>query len=717
MKTILYILRIIYRVRLWLVGIPLIVTLLAVYFTRNMPRSFEVNSRIYTGVASGYSIDAMGTAVVDWNTINNEMDNIINIIYSQTTLKNVSIRLYARNMINGNPDKDNTFITAAHYRDLLKITPKEVQALIDKTSEDQTIANLLAYEQPDSRNFVYGLFHWNHEHYSYKFLSKIEAKRLANSDMLDIRYVANDPGIAYNTLLILNEEFKKQYHDLRFAETNNVIEYFRNQLKETGHNLRLSEDSLTVYSTANDIINYGEQTKHVAALTRDFELRYEEILLNYESSKALIEALDDRIDESVKQTLRTSLFSHKLNNIGDLTAQITRREAFVNDTTGRYDRELDAMKKQLKEAEDDFRAYSIAFNVSKYSKDGVANDDVIMQWLAEKLRFTKAEAEREVMKMRKEELMGQYKYYAPIGPNLKRMERNVTLKEQAYLENLNALNTALMKQKNLQMSSATLRILTGPIFPIAPLPTARKLIVAAAFFGSLLFILGFFLILELLDRTLRDKVRAERLTGSRVIGAFLGAGKLKYRGYNKECYRIASTYLANATLSLLDSSKPRNVVNIISTEDADGKAFVASKLEEQWSSLGLKVRVLSWHDELMADPKKYLQAQSIYDLYQPGDENIVIVEQPPLRVSNIPSTLLHEGSVNLLTARADRVWKDTDQLLVDRLREQLGDNQLYMYLTQAERETVEYFTGMLPPFTPVRKLVYRLFQLGLTSKR
>lgn len=45
--------------------------------------------------------------------------------------------------------------------------------------------------------------------------------------MIEIAYSSNDPGIAYNTLDILNEEFVKQYHELRYGETDNVIKFFR----------------------------------------------------------------------------------------------------------------------------------------------------------------------------------------------------------------------------------------------------------------------------------------------------------------------------------------------------------------------------------------------------------------------------------------------------------------------------------------------------------
>ena len=39
----------------------------------------------------------------------------------------------------------------------------------------------------------------------------------------DIGYSANDAGIAYNTLDLLNEVFARQYQQIRFGETGNVI--------------------------------------------------------------------------------------------------------------------------------------------------------------------------------------------------------------------------------------------------------------------------------------------------------------------------------------------------------------------------------------------------------------------------------------------------------------------------------------------------------------
>lgn len=265
--------KMVYRRRYWLVILPLLTTLIAIYNTRNIPKIYEVNTTIYTGIASGFTIESGSDGTrIDWSAVKNGIDNLISIIMSKSTLRNVSLRLYAQHMIYGDSLKDNNYITAANYRALWRITPPDVRLLIDKNSIDRTVENLNSYEKSSPKNFVYGLFNWYHRHYSYNSLKNIVVKRVLDSDMIQIEYSSDDPGIAYNTLIILNSEFVKQYEVLRFSQTNSVIEYFRNELAQLEKRLRSSEDSLTLYNIEKRIINYPEQTKQVAELSGKYAL-------------------------------------------------------------------------------------------------------------------------------------------------------------------------------------------------------------------------------------------------------------------------------------------------------------------------------------------------------------------------------------------------------------------------------------------------------------
>ena len=178
MEYILYISRFLYRIRWWLLIGTAIITFAVYYFGKRMiGKTYNVEATLYTGAASGYNLEG-GNNKVDWATTQNAMDNLMNIIKAESTLKRVSMRLYARSLIKGNPKEDNEFIKASNYNRIyehLKNSPngKEILSLIDKNSEDKTVANFFNYLRPTQANYLYGVFYYNLPYYSYNDLRAI----------------------------------------------------------------------------------------------------------------------------------------------------------------------------------------------------------------------------------------------------------------------------------------------------------------------------------------------------------------------------------------------------------------------------------------------------------------------------------------------------------------------------------------------------------------
>lgn len=723
MNYIAYIFRFLLRIKWWLILVPLAAALIVYFRMGAMPRQYKTQSTIYTGVVSGYDIESTEASKQDWNIINNAIDNLINIIKSQTTLRNVSMRLFAQHMMYGNPDQDNQYILARNYRDLWARTPQEVRDLIDYESDSVTLARLFDYEQADHDNYVYGLFHWTHRHYSYEALSNIQVKRLSNSDMLEVSYENDDPGIVYNTLKLLNDEFRHQYQELRFGETNNVIKYFEGELQRVGDSLNTLEADLRDYNVLHRIINYDEQTKHIAALSRDFELRYEEILLNYSSAEKLRTTIEKQL-EGIKGFRDNAAFVQKLEAIANLQSRIAAAEAFSgeeNDTHAPRN-DVDELRRRMNEESLALRDLTAQISSSQYTKEGLSASSMVMQWLDAVLLSTKSKAELGVMETRRQELDDKYTQFSPVGSTLKQRQRSIGFSEQSYLSILQALNTARLRQKNLQMSSATLKIINPPVLPIGAEPSKRKLTVFATLFGTFFFVLGFFILLELLDRTPRDKVRTERITGGRVAGAFPGRGRFGRRRYDKVYRDIASQYLGNVALNHF-APGGQNVVNFLSTSPGAGKSLLMEQLAEQLRQAGLSVRTASWNADFDTGQKSFLLARRIADFvpeHRQGqvslaEADVVLVEYPPFSEHAVPRDLLHDAALNLLVVRADRTWKDTDQLLYEKAREQAGDAPLVLYLNHAARNVVETFTGMLPPYTHLRRFAFQIGQFGFSS--
>jgi len=715
-----YFFRFLYRIRWWLIIVPLSVSLIMIWKTRNMGKTFDVSTTIYTGIITGYSIEDSNGSLNRQQSDNVALlDNLINIITTESTLKRVSLRLYARSMINGNPNKDNNYITADKYREIYDRSKRtldhsNVLGLIDKTSEDATIKNLLAYEKPDKNNFVYGLFNYFHPHYSYDALKNIKVVRVEKSDILQISYSADDPGIAFNTLDILNKEFLEQYQELRFGETNKVIEYFEGELARIERQLHSQEDSLTEYFVNNRVINYEYETQEVTALNSDFEMKYDQTLKDNHSSQDLVNYLEKRMGDQVKLLRDNTVFMDKLNKISAINSNIAQAETF-QELDGNNVSQSEKLKNQLKEAESDFLNFNDNLALRKYTKEGLSTKEIVQTWMQQVLILEKTNADLKEMERRKAELDDKYKYFAPIGSVIKRKEREVAFSETIYTSILNALNTARMRQKTLQMTSATLKIINPPTYPLNPQSTKRKFLVISSGVAALIFILGYFFLLEILDRTLRDKLRAERLTNGKVISAFPTKSNLSYRRYDAICYAMATQTLGNALFAFFKPTKSPIILNIFSSEKGEGKSFIAERLADYWGSKGLEVKILNDQEDFNPESKEYLLATNITDFYQPKSEDILIIEYPSLKSNIVPGELLKKADFNLFVANAKRGWKDTDKLIMENLIKISGGNNVFLVLNKANRNVVEEFTGQLPPYNILTNIIYRFSQLGFTE--
>lgn len=704
-----YIVKFIYRIRWWMVIFPCIAGIIAWFLTRNLEKTYDVKTTIFTGIISGYNVDA-----TDTRNAGVHLSNLMNIITTERTLKIVSLKLLARCLVYGDADRNTSYISAIHYQQLVAGIPRELQALIDRQNEEKTYNNLVAFERPSVNNFIYQLLNYTHPYFSVPLLSQnIKVARLGTSDMIEIAYSANDPGIAYNTLEILNEEFVKQYHELRYGETDNVIKFFKEELSRLGKMLTAAEDSLIEYNIEHRIINYGEQTKQVAGMDATYQMMDNDLLINYSTSKALIDFYEYKLGDIAKLIRTNNEFMNTLQQMSRLNTQISTMEITPDE---KNQKKLEEQKSILSNAEQSISELALKLSAEAASTNNVSYETLIDQWLEQIVLAEKTQAQMEARDIMREKLHEDFLYFSPIGATLGRKERHIGFVESNYMSTMGALNAAILRQKNLEMTSASLKIMNPPLFPLTSSPTNARMIILASMLGTLLFIIGYFLIIEILDRTLRDKIRAERITGGTVIGAYPKESKLRYRRYNKAIDEMAIKQLSTNLLPYLNTKQQR-VINLISTEEKDGKTHIAHLLEQYWTSIGLNVRRITYDEDFLSEDSQYVQASSLKELCPDLEsEEIVIIEYPVLKDNPLPPALLNEASLNLMIVRANRTWKTTDQAMYERLlKVKQNEVPILFYLTQSDRNAVEDFTGQLPPYTSFKNLEYRLFQLGLTA--
>lgn len=713
MDITLYISRFLHRIRYQLVLGTLIVTVLVAYFTQFMQKKYTVNTSIYTGITSNTGLE--NESKPDWMSVNNTFDNLVNLTKSKGTLEKVSMKLLALNLINGDPTVDNKYITAKNYQNLIKIVPTEILNLVDKESFEKTISNFEKYKQSDAHNFLYKIFDGFTPYYSYRALSQISVKRLGNSDLIDIAYSSTDPGITLTTVKLLSEQLRISYTQLKYKTADDIVKYYEDEQNRLRGQLNKLENQLTDYNIQNSVINYQEQTKAIAISFSDFENRYEETIRKINSSSQLIEDLEEYMQVRIKLVQANDEFIKALEDISKINGKITEIEIFTTEENQNEDRELLKYKNDLKNAEKKVATLTEQINNYKESKEGISIDGLVNEWLTQTIINIKAKAELKILDQRKKEFIEQYKTYSPVGTQITRQEREIHVTEETYLQVLHALNMAKMKQKNLQLTSATLNTISEPTFPLFSDKGKRMLLIIAAFAGSIIFIIGLNLIIELLDRTLRDAERARRLTKMTVLGAFTGNQQLKYRGFIKTCNRISAAYTCNKLVQFMKKDKTFHV-NILSIEKKEGKSFVCQYLLEYWQEMGFNVKYMVAGKDFPIDANYLSSGKINYNIKDYDQIDILLLEYPAIKDNSLPINLLNKSDVNILIANAHRVWKNSDEEFVKYLNNMAEDKPLFLYLNNASREAVEDFTGQLPPETSIRLLSNRIIYMGLTAK-
>ena len=593
--------------------------------------------------------------------------------------------------------------------------PEEILHLVDTASLDKTVNLFKEYKYSDSRNYLHELFNGSSAFYSYNALSSIIIRRQGNSDLIEIAYTSTDPGITWNTVKLVSEELKYSYNNLRYQTANDIVKYYEEELKKLRVQLNKQENELTDYNVKNSVINYIEQTKAIAHSFADFENRYEETRRNYESSSSIIKNLEQYMDIRTKLVKSNEEFINTLAEVSRISGKITEIETFTSDEMLSKDQELVKYREELRDAEKKIGLITNNINSYKESKEGLAIEGLVQEWLNQTLIQAKAQADLKVLNERKNDFADQYKNYSPIGTRINQQEREIHVTEQSYLEVLHALNMAKTKQKNLQLTSSNLNTISDASYPLFSDKGKRFLLVIAAFIGSIIFIIGLNLVIELLDRTLRDAERARRLTGMNILGAFTGRNsQLKYRGFVKTCNRISAAYACNRLTPYIKKGDTL-CINILSLEEKEGKTFISRYFQESWEELGFNVKYLRVGQDIPIDASLFMAEHIDKHIQLESRPDILIVEYPSIQQYGVPSHLLGSSQVNLLVANACRVWKNSDTELVKYLRDITEGTALYLYLNNATREAVEDFTGQLPPQTSMRSFANRMMYMGLTA--
>ncbi|MCF6239876.1 MAG: hypothetical protein L3J74_00865 [Bacteroidales bacterium] len=700
-----------------LIVVPIIMAVTVFILTENEEERYYSNTVIYTGIASGYSIESQSNSRIDFFAVNNAFDNFINIIKSRSNLTEVALKLFAQNMILKSPNPQ--YISEKNYYELHNSVPEDVKSLIDTNSIEISLLRLYEYLNRNDTNYLYRLLNNEEdEHYSIEAISKIAIKRYQNSDLLEISYECDDPGICQQTLIILEDAIVKNYTKIKQNQTADVVRYFEKQLAVSEKRLKNAEDELLKFNRKNNIINYYEQTKYIASQKENLDLEYQREQMKLYAAEAVIKNLESKLNSNQHLKLYSDNIMKKRDELSKITSKITLLEtASVNDTLSNdVNKQLLALRVSAEKLKGELTQAVNSLYLSENSIAGLPSEKILEDWLKNVISYEESKARIVILNKRRNEFKKIYEIFAPLGATIKRLEREISIAEREYLSLLHSLSLAKLKQQNLELSS-NIKIIDKPFYPIEPLPSKRKFLVAIGGIAGFVIVLFLIIALEYLDVNIKTPYNIEKLTNLKVVGVYPLIVK------NKKTAHIDYNFIVNRTTELLvqnirqkqfnKEKKPYKVL-FFSTRNFDGKTMLASRIVQMLRELNYKVLLLTsvtksnekFYQEVdsdaFANDKSLMNIKSVEDMVlfndfcNPNDYDYVFVVIPGINKSPYPIELLATMDDAYMVCRANRPWSEADTASLKRIQKAINHLSPEIILNGVELPVIEQIIGELP---------------------
>lgn len=784
-----------------LVLVPLLLGVLVILLTKEPRLTYSSKTVLYTGLATGSSIEMEKT--FNYFATNTAFDNLINIIKSRETQEEVAIRLLSQHLLLQKADPK--YISSKLYTEFRKKIPVYLYDYVSKPGSvstavpdssvtntgssdsvtadtpivsplfpssinriqyEETVAKLTALMKSSDTNFVYKLLNFDDEHYSIKAISTVKAERINSSDLIRLSYEVNDPGICQQTLAIFNEVCIKNYKHIKENRSDAVVKYFETQLGQANVKLKVAEDKLLGFNKANNIINYYEQSKAVAVVKEDMEVDYNNKKAQLAGTEAATRRLEEKLNIQQQVQLKSNSVLEKRKQLGDINYQIAAAEAETenessNAKAATLKKQAENLKTDIRKSVDDLYSY-------QNTTDGLPVSTVLSEWINNVIESENLKAKLKVMDQRNRDFQQQYSIYAPAGANIKRIEREINVSEQGYLEILHGLNLAKLKLQDNELTS-NLKAVDPPYYPLESMPTKRgALVVGAALFGFIL-VFGIILAMEYLDDTLKNARRASKIVQLPAAGMMpkilLNPGSIKLPFIQNRLLEITTQHIEQF-ISKKETGNTVKTIALLSTQEKEGKSVIAGNIARKLKQEGKKVLVLNYSNKkqaikqqrkfplvnrllgypdprinfssaFLAEPSSYLETgeYSVYTLNEQfykvkNYEDIlalnnislsfvpdyVILELPSLIYNNHPAVLLSQADMSLLVCRSNRLWSEADQAALDMVLPLCGD-KMNLIINGVDLKETESVLGDLPKKSSgLRKKIKNLFRFQFFSK-
>ena len=502
--------------------------------------------------------------------------------------------------------------------------------------------------------------------------------------MIRMQYTSIDPYLSQKTLELLTDIFMSKQSNIKEGQSNSVIKFFEDAVNKSAKKLKDAEDDLLKFRVSNQIINYYEQTRFISGNKEELDKQYQEELKVLAGAKSALTKIELEVsDKTILASLQTKLaedrgeiskYSADLTSLELLTDSIPDPEIVIQKS--KLKSQIESMKRQMANTAQEM------FFINQ-TPEGIETKDILSKWLNFTIIKEESSAKLAVMEARQKEYEVIYDRFAPLGSTLSRLEREISVAENEYLENLHSFNQARLHRYSMMMSS-NIKVIDAPYYPIKPEKSKRMMMVILAFMVGFILPTAIIIAMEMMDSTLKKPDHASMQTGL-ILGGILPkrkksqSKKIDFEALNRQALNL---FIQELRAESKGDKRPKQVI-IFSTEIGEGKTYLKAQMEHHFP-------FVSEGD----NPEfKFIELDSI--LQHPYTEEA-----------------LAEGDIHVLVARANRKWTTSDKHALKVYRKLAGKKPI-LFLNAVTTEVMEEVIGEIPKKrSKLRAYVKRILTQG-----
>lgn len=475
--------------------------------TGNLPKSYASYMVISTGLSNvGVSLDENVQRLSVLNHLT-QSKNILELARSRAVFQKTGLELLYHDFTSTVPFRevrDQKARTTTEEDSLALDFLRQLKAGIIAKPDTQATMKLI--------NEMLLAREYDHEELRKRF----KIVQLGGSDFIRVTYEAEHPELVAYALNTMAKIFISMYRELMAGESIRMRKFFEQQVAGSRGNLDTKENELKSYKVEHSIIKISEQIKSVVAQINSLENLRDESAQQIEILKATIWKIESQLsnlDGAIEAYNLISL-NNKVIELSDELKELEKE--FLIKKYQQGSSAPDTLAKAIRGKQQALDKLVGQLWMGHYLDPQESRQKLVVRLVNSKIELEVAKAKHKIIEKRMAELRSESMKLTPMEANISKLNREIEVSEQEYLQMLDKLNLARAFESNF-LSSSNLKIVEEAVVPDEPLSSKRFLLIVLAGMGSFIFGIVSTIIIEYLDVSLRTAQQVEAATQQSVI--------------------------------------------------------------------------------------------------------------------------------------------------------------------------------------------------------